>query len=235
MGILEEIVFGKGYIVIQANNIEILEDIQDQLIGFVSDHKKLEKVLSIGDLRKRLGKLSSNEINDVVLSLTSFSDLSSMLVRAFSDSVMELVGESIYLQRRSHIIFNISGFLDNTVSAHIDGMSGISPFSLILWTGSHDIDDDSGIWLWDQEKTMKYFQEQDKNKAVTGENVLNTDGKKPLKLKFGEAVVFNPFVLHGSIAHQNPLSRIGFSCRFQSRKHPLFIRNSEFYYPHQLQ
>ena len=79
MGILEEIVFGKGYIVIQANNIEILEDIQDQLIGFASDHKKLEEVLSIGDLRKRLGKLSSNEVNDVVLSLISFSDLSSTL------------------------------------------------------------------------------------------------------------------------------------------------------------
>ena len=71
--------------------------------------------------------------------------------------------------------------------------------------------------------------------CVMGDDVLALyKDIKPARLKLGEAVIFNPYAMHGAVAHDNRLSRIGLSTRFQSRKYPLFIRNSEFYYPYQL-
>ena len=234
MEVLEEIIFAKGYCLVDTNNIGALRDIQEQLINLVCKHKKLQEVADIEGLREKLKSLSGNEINHVMLSLLSFTSLSSMLVEAFSDTVVKLAGEKLFLQRRSHVMFNVSGFKDNAVAPHIDGMSGVSPFTFILWTPAHEIDDESGIWLWDQERTMKCLQEESEKKTVMGDYLLSTTEKEPIRLKFGEAVIFNPFVLHGSLAHNNSLSRIGFSCRFQSQNHPLFIRNSEFYYPYHL-
>ena len=232
--ILEEIVFGKGYCLVKTNNIEVLKNIQTRLVELVRSNKKLQEVSNINDLRENLKSLTGNEINTVILSLLSFTELSSMLVRAFSQSVEILAGGKIFLQRRSHVMFNVTNFKENAVAPHIDGMSGISPFAFTLWVPVHEIEDESGIWARDQASTMRCLQQENDNHSVMGDNLLNTEEKEPIPLKFGEAIIFNPFVLHGSLAHENPLSRIGISCRFQSRSSPLFIRNSEFYYPYKL-
>ena len=97
MKILEEIVFGKGYCLVKTNNIEVLKNIQTRLVELVRSNKKLQEVSNINDLRENLKSLTGNEINTVILSLLSFTELSSMLVGAFSQSVEKLCrGKNIF-------------------------------------------------------------------------------------------------------------------------------------------
>ena len=48
------------------------------------------------------------------------------------------------------------------------------------------------------------------------------------KIKFGEALVFNPFVYHGSIHHKNKRSRISLDVRLQRLDRPLFQKYNDF-------
>lgn len=236
MEILKEMVFGNGYCLVKTNNLEVLKNIQTRLVELVRSNKKLKNIRDINDLRSNLKLLNGNQINKIILSLLiSFPELSSMLVIAFSKSVEKLAGTKIFLQRRSHVMFNVTNFKDNAVAPHIDGMSGISPFAFTLWVPVHEINDNSGIWALDQSSSMESFQMEKFDSVEMGNKFLNIEEKKmkPIPLKFGEAIIFNPFVLHGSLATENPLSRIGISCRFQSRNSPLFMRNSEFFAPYQ--
>ena len=235
MTILKELILGKGYCVVKANNIKLLEKAQDRIVELARNHKKLRDVSSIKELREKLKTLNGNEINDLNLFMLSFSELSSMMVEAFSESVKKISGEALFLQRRAHIVLNISGNKGSAVMAHVDGMSGISPFAFTLWTPGHDVDDDTGVWILDQDTSMRHLEQERENDCVMGDDVLALyKDIKPARLKLGEAVIFNPYAMHGAVAHDNRLSRIGLSTRFQSRKYPLFIRNSEFYYPYQL-
>ena len=54
MEVLEEIIFGKGYCLVDTNNIGALRDIQEQLINLVCKHKKLQEVTDIEGFRKKL-------------------------------------------------------------------------------------------------------------------------------------------------------------------------------------
>ena len=64
---------------------------------------------------------------------------------------------------------------------------------------------------------------------VNGPIVLNMIvTQKPIRLKFGQMVVFNPFVLHGNVAFNSEFSRIGCSVRFQSSNKPLLQKNSDY-------
>ena len=48
------------------------------------------------------------------------------------------------------------------------------------------------------------------------------------KLEFGEALIFNPFVIHGNVEFNSLLARVAVSFRFQSRSDPLYQKNSDF-------
>ena len=52
--------------------------------------------------------------------------------------------------------------------------------------------------------------------------------KKPPKLKFGEAIIFNLFVLHGNIPFNSKLARIACNVRFQSFSKPLLQKNTDY-------
>ena len=48
------------------------------------------------------------------------------------------------------------------------------------------------------------------------------------KIKFGEALIFNPFVYHGSIYHKE-YARISVDARFQSLNKPLLQKYNDFF------
>jgi hypothetical protein len=58
--------------------------------------------------------------------------------------------------------------------------------------------------------------------------------KKPEQLNFGQAIVFNPFVLHGNIAFNSKLARVAYNVRFQSCNKPLLQKNSDYLKYYQL-
>ena len=64
---------------------------------------------------------------------------------------------------------------------------------------------------------------------VSGPEVLNFMGnKKPPRLKFGQGIIFNPFVIHGNISFNSELARIACNVRFQSFNKPLLQKNTEY-------
>ena len=54
------------------------------------------------------------------------------------------------------------------------------------------------------------------------------ENQKPTKLRFGEAIIFNPFVLHGNISFESEFARVACNVRFQSSNKPLLQKNSDY-------
>ena len=77
-------------------------------------------------------------------------------------------------------------------------------------------------------KTFEFIKLEHKKGLVNGPEIFNKiQNQKPTKLKFGEVIIFNPFILHGNIDFESDLSRIACSVRFQS-KH-INAKNSDFF------
>ena len=104
---------------------------------------------------------------------------------------------------------------------HYELMSGISPFTYVIWAPLHDLEEKSGVYYINLKEFFKN-NEKEEDGLVNGPSVLNMmhDGL-PLPLKYGQAVIFNPFVLHGNIKFESKLARIACTVRFQSSHKPL--------------
>ena len=225
-----ELIHGKGWVILDSDHPEKLEELKSVIFGAIQGFPGLSHLQSIDEFREHLKSMPESEINTLKLYLLKVQGLSFLLQEAFQETTEGLVGKEFFLQRRPHVMFNIPGIKNTSVMHHIEAMSGISPFTYVLWAPIHDILDNSGIYVVDQKRSMELMNESRAQGEVMGDSVLNFKCD-PVRMRFGQGAIFNPYVIHGSVEAAGPLARIGVTNRFQSVAKPLFLRNSDFFYP----
>lgn len=226
MDILNELRNGPGYAVFKIENIKTFESLRKLFIKRIYKRNSLN---NINNLRKSLTKMNKAEINKTMIKLLSFTNLSEMIVSSCPKLIKKLCGNELFIQRRAHIIINVPGSGQAKQWPHYEMISGLSPFSFVIWAPLHDLDDDGGIYYVNQHKSSRIMKKEERKGLVNGPDVLNLmQNQKPVKLKFGEAIIFNPFVIHGNTPFNSKYARIACNVRFQSCNKPLLQKNTDY-------
>ena len=232
MDLYEELVDGPGYAVCSIENMQLFKKLRDSFLDKINITTESEKDINM--VRKTMIKMCLAEINKLRTNLLTFTDLSDMMINSCPSLIETLCGKELFIQRRAITIINVpskehSKHSPSRIWNHYELKSGISPFTWTLWAPLHDLEDEGGIYCFDQKKSLEVLKEEQLAGLVNGPAVLSMmKQQKPSRLKFGQAVIFNPFVLHGNIAFNSKFSRIACSVRFQSYNKPLLQKNSDF-------
>jgi sporadic carbohydrate cluster 2OG-Fe(II) oxygenase len=227
MDIKDQIINGPGYAIAPIDDLKCFEKLRKVITQKLQSNKSK---MDIEKLRIKMMTMSKSEINNVMVGLLSFNQASEIMLKSCRNIVKKLSGEEVFLQRRANIIFNLPGKEQRRQWPHYELMSGVSPFTYIIWAPFHDLDDDGGVFYIDQTKSFKTIKKEHKQGLVNGPLILkNNYNEKPAKLKYGEVIIFNPFILHGNINFISNKARIACSVRFQSIKKPLMQRNTDYY------
>ena len=227
MYLYDELVHGKGYVIFSIENMQILEKLRNSFIQRTNISNAAEK--NINMIRKAMLKMSMAELNQLRINDITHTNVSDMMVNSCSSLIEKLCGKELFIQRRAFIIFNVPGEENQRIWNHYEMIAGISPFSYVIWAPLHDLDDDGGVYIIDQEESLEIMKKEEALGLVNGPTVLNMErNQKPYQLKFGQAVIFNPFVLHGNVSFNSKLARIGCSVRIQSYNKPLLQKNCDY-------
>ncbi len=227
MDIYKELVHGKGYAVIPVENMQMFKKLRESFISRINISESSEK--NIDFVRKTMAKMSKAEINRSMIDLLNFTNLSEMIINSFPKLVEKLCGKELFIQRRAHSIINLPGEGQARQWTHYELMSGISPFTYVIWTPLHDLEDEGGVYYISQKESLDVMKKEEAAGLVNGPTVLNMmEDQKPTQLKFCEAIIFNPFILHGNITFSSELARIACNVRFQSYNKPLLQKNSDY-------
>ena len=218
---------GQGYAVIPVENMETFIKLRDSFIERINISNGSEK--NIDFVRKAMAKMSKAEINRSMIDLLKFTNLSEMIINSCPKLVESLCGKELFIQRRATIILNVPGEGQAKQWPHYELMSGISPFTYVIWAPLHDLEDKSGAYYINQKESLEVMKKEQAAGLVNGPTVLNMmQNQKPTPLKFGQAIIFNPFVLHGNVTFNSKFARIAYSVRFQSNNKPLLQKNSDY-------
>ncbi len=226
MNLKKKIIHGPGFAITKINEINKFEYLRENFLNKMGI--KREKDISF--LRKKIASMNKYEINQAMVSLLSFNEASEIMIESCSKIVEELCGKQLLIQRRANTIFNLPGKDQRRQWPHYELMSGISPFTFVIWAPFHDLDDNGGVYYLPQDKSFETIKYENSLGLVNGPAILETiTDQKPTKIKYGEVIVFNPFILHGNIDFKSDLARIACSVRFQSRLKPIMQKNSDFF------
>jgi len=227
MDIYKELMHGQGYAVIPIENMKAFIKLRDSFIEGINISNGSEK--NIDFVRKAMAKMSKAEINRSMIDLLKFTNLSEMIINSCPKLVESLCGKELFIQRRATIIMNVPGEGQAKQWPHYELMSGISPFTYVIWAPLHDLEDQSGAYYINQKESLEVMKKEQAAGLVNGPTVLNMmQNQKPTPLKFGQAIIFNPFVLHGNVTFNSKFARIAYSVRFQSNNKPLLQKNSDY-------
>ena len=233
MDIYKELMHGQGYAVIPIENMKTFMKLRDSFIERINISNGSEK--NIDFVRKAMAKMSKAEINRSMIDLLKFTNLSEMIINSFPKLVESLCGKELFIQRRATIIMNVPGEGQAKQWPHYELMSGISPFTYVIWAPLHDLEDQSGAYYVDQKESLEIMKKEEAAGLVNGPTVLNMmQNQKPTSLKFGQAIIFNPFILHGNVTFNSKFVRIASGVRFQSYNKPLLQKNSDYLKYYQL-
>jgi sporadic carbohydrate cluster 2OG-Fe(II) oxygenase len=227
MDIHKELTTGRGYAVFPIENTGTFKKLRNSFVEKINISNKLGD--NIDQIRKKMAKMSKTEINRTMVNLLSFNDLSEMIINSCPTLVKRLCGSELFIQRRAHTIINVPGEGQAKQWPHYELMSGISPFSYVIWAPLHDLEDQGGVYYIDQKKSYEIMKKEEEEGLVNGPTVLNLmTEQKPTLMKFGEAIIFNPFVLHGNVTFKSEFARIACNVRFQSYHKPLLQKNTDY-------
>ena len=218
----------KGYAVCDVENLNLFKKLADSFIESINIQDISKK--NIQEVRRSLAKMSKAEINKAMINFLTFNkNLSEMMINSFPNLIENLCGKELFIQRRAHTTINAPGDDQAKQVAHYEMISGISPFAYILWAPLHDLEDDGGAYHIELKQSIDLMKKEEIEGLVSGPKVLNFMGnKKPPRLKFGQGIIFNPFVIHGNIPFNSKLARIACNVRFQSFNKPLLQKNTEY-------
>ena len=189
----------KGYAVCEVEDVNVFKKLTDSFVANI-DIPGINKK-NITEVRKSLAKMSKAEINKSMINFLTFNkNLSEMMINSFPNLIENLCGKELFIQRRAHTTINAPGDDQPKQVAHYEMISGISPFAYILWAPLHDLEDDGGAYHIELKQSIDLMKKEEAEGLVSGPEVLNFMGnKKPPRLKFGQGIIFNPFVIHGNI------------------------------------
>ena len=218
----------KGYAVCEVEDLNLFKKLTDSFVENINISGINNK--NIREVRRSLAKMSKAEINKSMINFLTFNkNLSEMMINSFPNLIENLCGKELFIQRRAHTTINVPGDDQAKQVAHYEMISGISPFAYILWAPLHDLEDDGGAYHIELKKSIDLMKKGEADGLVSGPEVLNfMENKKPPRIKFGQAIIFNPFVIHGNIPFNSELARIACNVRFQSFKKPLLQKNTEY-------
>ena len=227
MDTVNEINSGKGYAIVKIENLENFIQLRKKFIKNLNINSNEDEDIDI--VREKIANMNKSEINKAMINLLKFNNLSEIIVNSFPKLVKQLCGEELLIQRRATVIMNVPGSGQAKQWPHYELMSGISPFTYVIWIPMHDLEENSGVYFVELEKSLELIKKEEAQGLVNGPTVLNMmSDQKPEPLKFGEAIIFNPFVLHGNIQFKSKLARIAYNVRFQSFKKPILQKNTDY-------
>ena len=233
MDLYKELVNGLGYAVCPIENMRLFKKLRDSFVDKMNIPTESDKNINV--VRKVMAKMSNSEINKSMINLLKFTDLSDMMIDSCSSLVETLCGKELFIQRRAHTIINVPGEGTAKQWTHYEMISGISPYSYVIWAPLHDLEDHGGVYYIDQKESSEIMKKEEASGLVNGPMVLNMmQHQKPTRLKFGQALVFNAVVIHGNAPFNSQLARIACNVRFQSCNKPLLQKNSDYLKYHQL-
>jgi hypothetical protein len=181
-----------------------------------------------GDLRTMVSAFSASELNRLLREVNNVLGRDGlMLLAPFRAMIRSLCGENVLYQRRPYLRANVPGLAHSATEPHSDVFYGHSPHAYTMWIPLHDVDNDDGLFVFDRAESKEILESHRFDSPLR--TTLDRPAPAPLRLRFGEAILFSCYLIHGALPCGGTLPRLSLDTRVQSASAPLFEKGAELY------
>lgn len=181
------------------------------------------------DLRSMVSAFSASELNRLLREVNNALGQDGLVLLApFHAMIRNLCGEDVLYQRRPYLRANVPGLAHTATEPHSDVFYGHSPYAYTMWIPLHDVDNDDGLFVFDRAESKEILAGHRFDRPLRTA-LADRPVPSPLHLRFGEAIFFSCYLIHGAHPCRGPLPRLSLDTRVQAATAPLFEKGAELY------
>ncbi|MBI3556185.1 MAG: phytanoyl-CoA dioxygenase family protein [Deltaproteobacteria bacterium] len=133
--------------------------------------------------------------------------------------LFDLVGNEVVMQRNVNPVTHLPRDKTQLLYLHTDAWSGCSPYEVILWMPLVDVYDTKSMYLCKRDPNNKHMRDLKAGAQVDSAVELLKKIRPdiaPVKMKYGEALLFSPTLMHGAEENLTDETRFILNVRFKS-------------------
>lgn len=175
--------------------------------------------LSLSDLHQ---SIKNEDVNN--FRLAAFKHLNRQtgehdsLLKTFAGKELSaILGPDILIQTKLNLSIQLPGDTNSQLDLHSDCWAGDSSFQINLWIPLTACFGSNSMFLFSRNKTLKCLRMLSRD-PVLPRNELTAEIKDSdfLTLPKGEAVIFNPGLIHGNVVNTTDQTRVSINIRFKN-------------------
>lgn len=213
----------KGYSIFDVKNQEILNQIRFDFVSFLRAQVNCTDEYSDEEFLNRFHEfVDPSQINELRVrahkAVGASEKYRRLIFKLIETELTDLIGNEIAMQRQANFVFHFPRDSANLLYLHTDCWSGCSPYELILWLPLVDVYDTKSMFILDQEKNAKHIESMQVDPDVTDATKMREKVDKDiifLNMKFGQALLFSPTLIHGADENITNESRFIINVRFK--------------------
>jgi len=145
----------------------------------------------------------------------------SVLDKIAGDQLRDILGPDLLVQTKLNLSIQIPGDEGSQLDLHSDCWSGDTPFQVNLWIPLTPCFASNSMFLLPEESSINCIRLINENptldKTALSSFVTNTDF---LEISRGQAIIFNPGLIHGNIPNRTNQTRVSINIRFKNAFSP---------------
>jgi sporadic carbohydrate cluster 2OG-Fe(II) oxygenase len=227
----------KGYVILPAQNLKILQIIKKKIEKFITKNHKINigKKITLNSIHKYINK---EKLNDIRLSIINFinqdKNFKNYYFRIAKDYLSILVGNDLVMQKNINLSIQLPKDNSSLLPIHSDVWSGDSQFEINLWVPLVNCYKTKSMYILEQNNYL-YFTKIIKDRKINDSQNLFEILKnklKWLKVDYGDILIFNQNLPHGNIVNLEKETRWSMNCRFKNIFSPYGDKKlGEFFFP----
>ena len=214
----------RGLCTIAVESLESLGEVRRQLVQGLRAHMTGGEDLSDEAYLNSFHKFADldrlNEVRVQVHREVGASESFRKLVfSCVQKSLIELIGPEIVAQRQINFVTHLPRDTASLLYLHTDAWSGCSPYEVILWLPLVNVQGTKSMFICERSKTEKHLRAlKDGLRLGSATELLERvrPDIAPVDMKYGQALLFSPILLHGAEENKTDETRFILNVRFKS-------------------
>ncbi len=210
-----------GYVIFDIDKSKLLK-----VVNFVQSYLKKKKINKNLDLtHKQIYIKNLNSLRmDLNFKINSTNWFSNYYFNLAKDEIVALCGNDLVMQKKINLSIQFPEDNSSLLPLHSDVWTGCSPFECVLWIPLVDVYSSKSMYILKKKDNEYIYKNFNKIKIQKNFDKKILKKAKWLKLKFGQALIFNHQILHGNVVNKTEETRWSFNCRFKSIFSPYGIK-----------
>lgn len=216
----------RGLVICSAADYEALAELRERVVTAAARHLGDSAPSTPEDhapwletIHERVESDRINGLKTALMARFGQEDRVRLALLALAKPVLdELIGPELAMQRRPNLSVHLSGAGAEALPLHADTWSGHSPFEVVVWVPLVRCQRTQSMYLLERPADAVLRRDLQHRERPDAETLFSQIAAVVtwVEVDYGDVVMFDPGLVHGSRPNEEPATRWSFNCRFKA-------------------